>query len=52
VGPNLAFPAQLDAALRRKGVRASVHGVGIGGERTDLALARLERDVLLNAPIL
>ena len=50
VGPNLAFPAQLDAALRRKGVRASVHGVGIGSERTDLALARLERDVLSQRP--
>jgi lysophospholipase L1-like esterase len=50
VGPNVAFPAQLEAALRNKGVRASVHGVGIGSERTDLALARLERDVLSQRP--
>jgi lysophospholipase L1-like esterase len=50
VGPNVAFPARLEAALRNKGVRASVHGVGIGSERTDLALARLERDVLSQRP--
>jgi lysophospholipase L1-like esterase len=46
----VAFPARLEAALRNKGVRASVHGVGIGSERTDLALARLERDVLSQRP--
>ena len=50
VGPNVAFSAQLDAVLRSKGVRASVHGVGIGSERTDMALARLERDVLSQRP--
>ena len=50
VGPNVAFPAQLEGALRSKGVRAAVHGVGIGSERTDLALARLERDVVSQHP--
>lgn len=50
VGPNVAFPAQLEGALRSSGVRAAVHSVGIGSERTDLALARLERDVLSQRP--
>jgi lysophospholipase L1-like esterase len=50
VGPNVAFPARLEAALRSKGVRVSARGVGVGSEHTDLALARLERDVLSQRP--
>jgi acyl-CoA thioesterase-1 len=44
------FSAGLQAALRAAGLRASVHNVGIGGERTDQALVRLERDVLSQRP--
>jgi acyl-CoA thioesterase-1 len=36
--------------LRSAGVRAQVHSVGIGSERTDLALRRLEHDVISQKP--
>lgn len=50
VTPTQIFPALVQAALRESGVRASVHNVGIGSERTDLALARLDRDVISQRP--
>ena len=50
VTPTQTFPALVQAALRAAGVPAHVHNVGIGGERTDLALQRLERDVLSQRP--
>ena len=48
--PTETFSARLQAALRADGVPAQVHNVGIGSERTDLALERLERDVLSQRP--
>ena len=50
VPPQQTFGALLQAALRDAGVRAQVHNVGIGSERTDLALQRLDRDVLSQRP--
>ena len=50
VTPQQTFPALTQAALREAGVRTHVHNVGIGSERTDLALARLERDVISQRP--
>jgi lysophospholipase L1-like esterase len=50
VTPQQTFPALTQAALREAGVRAQVHNVGIGSERTDLALERLERDVISQRP--
>lgn len=48
--PAETFSARLQAALRAGGVAAQVHNVGIGGERTDQALERLERDVISQRP--
>lgn len=50
VGPMNAFPAVVQGSLRQHGVRTHVHNVGIGSERTDLALARMERDVISQRP--
>lgn len=50
VSPTETFPARLQAALRAGGTWASVHNVGIGGERTDQALARLGRAVQSQRP--
>jgi len=50
VAPQQTFPALTQAALRDAGVRVQVHSVGIGSERTDLALQRLERDVISQRP--
>jgi len=44
------FAALLAAQLTAQEVRADVTNVGIGGERTDQALARLEKDVLSLKP--
>ena len=44
------FSAILEAALTKQGVDAAVTNVGIGGERTDQALARLDKDVLAKKP--
>jgi acyl-CoA thioesterase-1 len=44
------FAVLLEAALKEQGVRAQVANVGIGGERTDMALARLEKDVISLKP--
>lgn len=48
--PQQAFPARVQAALRERGLRAELHNTGIGGERSDQALARLERDVISQRP--
>lgn len=48
--PPQAFPARVQAALRERGLRAELHNSGIGGERSDQALARLERDVVSQRP--
>jgi acyl-CoA thioesterase-1 len=50
VAPAQTFSARLQAALREAGVRAQVHNVGIGGERTDQVLERLEHDVISQRP--
>lgn len=50
VKPREVFAAQTEAALRAAGASARVHNVGIGGERTDLALQRLDRDVISQRP--
>ncbi len=50
VTPQQTFGALTQAALREAGVRAQVHNVGIGSERTDLALQRLDRDVISQRP--
>ena len=50
VKPEETFAAVLEAELKARGVEARVTNVGIGGERTDGALARLEKDVLAKKP--
>lgn len=50
VSPTETFSARLQGALRAEGVAVQVHNVGIGGERTDQALARLEREVMAQRP--
>jgi len=44
------FAALVEAGLKDRGIRARVINVGSGGERTDGALARLEKDVLARKP--
>jgi lysophospholipase L1-like esterase len=44
------FAARLEAGLRAGGADVSVVNVGIGGERTDMALKRLAKDVLAQKP--
>ena len=50
VAPTQIFSALLQSDLRAHGLRAEVHNVGIGGERTDQALERLTRDVISQRP--
>ncbi|MSU65392.1 MAG: hypothetical protein EXS38_04650 [Opitutus sp.] len=50
VRPNESFSALLQGALRRSHPEVQVHGVGIGFERTDLALRRLQQDVIEQRP--
>lgn len=50
VKPTETFSALLQDALNGHGVRAQVHNIGIGGERTDQALRRLEHEVLSQRP--
>lgn len=50
VSPTQSFSARLQAALRERGRAANVHNVGIGSERTDLALQRLATDVISQRP--
>jgi acyl-CoA thioesterase-1 len=44
------FAALLQVSLKEEGVTAIVINVGIGGERTDQALKRLEKDVIDKKP--
>jgi lysophospholipase L1-like esterase/pimeloyl-ACP methyl ester carboxylesterase len=44
------FAALLEKALQKKGFAARVTNVGIGGERTDQALSRLERAIVAKRP--
>jgi acyl-CoA thioesterase-1 len=50
VKPEETFASLLEAGLKKNGVRAEVVNAGIGGERTDGALARLEKDVIARKP--
>ncbi len=50
VKPEETFAVLLEAGLKKEGVKAAVVNVGIGGERTDGALARLEKEVLARKP--
>ena len=50
VPPMQTFSARLQGGLREAGIPAQVHNVGIGSERTDLALQRIERDVISQRP--
>jgi lysophospholipase L1-like esterase len=50
VHPGETFSARLQSRLRAEGLPVQVHNVGIGSERTDLALDRLERDVIAQRP--
>lgn len=44
------FASLLERQLRAQGIATEVTNVGIGGERTDMALTRLEKDVLAKKP--
>ena len=44
------FSALLERTLRQNGLQVTVKNVGIGGERTDQALKRLDRDVISQQP--
>lgn len=50
VKPDETFSAYLQADLKKDGVNANVINVGIGGENTDQALARLDKAVLARKP--
>ena len=50
VEPGEAYVSRLQAALREAGVTARVHNAGIGGERTDQALARLDSEIIAQRP--
>lgn len=50
VSPLETFPWQVESRLRGSGARMRVHNVGVGSERTDLALARLDREVIAARP--
>ena len=50
VRPEQTFSAVWEAKLRRQGVPVEVHNVGIGGERTDQALRRLDQEVIALHP--
>ena len=50
VKPDETFAALVEAGLKKQGIAAQVINVGIGGERTDQALARLDKEVLSHKP--
>ena len=52
VTADQTFGALLEKALQEKGHSADVINLGIGGERTDQALARLSREILSLEPTL
>ena len=50
VGPDQTFAAVLQTLLKAKKFDAEVVNVGVGGERTDQALKRLDGDVIARKP--
>lgn len=50
VEPGETFSAQLQDSLTKNGLNVRVQNVGIGGERTDQALERLDKDVIALHP--
>src|SRR5262245_45599971 len=50
VKPEETFAALVEAGLKQQSVKAEVINMGVGGERTDQALQRLEKDVLSRKP--
>jgi lysophospholipase L1-like esterase len=50
VKPDETFAVLVEAGLKKQGIAAQVINVGIGGERTDQALARLDQEVLPHKP--
>lgn len=50
VSSTETFSALLEHDLRQKGISADIRNLGIGGERTDQAIARLQSDVLALSP--
>lgn len=50
VKPDETFSALLERQLQGRGIAATVTNLGLGGEQTVQALARLERDVLARKP--
>ena len=50
VKPDETFSARLEVMLREQGMAVEVINVGIGGERTDQALHRLDKDVIARKP--
>ncbi len=50
VKPEETFSAKLEDTLKRNGLEVEVRNTGIGGERTDQALKRLEKDVISQHP--
>ena len=50
VGPTETFAWMLGSELRARGFNAETINVGIGGEQTDQALARLDREVVSQHP--
>lgn len=50
VKPTETFAALLQAGLRAQRTRVDVHNVGIGGERTDQVLLRLDREIISQRP--
>ena len=50
VAVHQTFASLIGPALQEKGIAAEVTNVGIGGERTDQALARLDSDVIAKKP--
>jgi len=50
VSPLETFGTRLETVLRGARLPTAVHNVGIGSERTDLALKRIDRDVISQRP--
>lgn len=50
VSPDQTFSAILQKRSAKAGIQVEVLNLGIGGERTDQALARLDRDVIAQKP--
>jgi acyl-CoA thioesterase-1 len=50
VSAEQTFAARIQATLRERGIAAEVTNVGIGGERTDQALLRLDKEIIAKEP--